>query len=430
MRWIVAAVIAAVCVLAASPAPAAGAPTSARIVWLENFQDQANIRIANSDGSGATTLISTGRQSMPKFSPDGKRIAYHAIRGGNTDVYVINANGTNERRVTYHPGQDSSPTWSPDGTRLAFHTDRNGSYDVFSINVDGTGEAPVVVADSVGEWLPSWSPDGTRIAFSATTAGGDWEIWVANTDGSGLTQLTNNAHHDLMARWSPSGDRLLYQRQLEFTSSFDVWVMNSDGSGETRLTTDASADGTPAWSPDGSRIAFSSNRSGNPDLWTMNANGSGQARLLGGDLIDQFPDYQPPMCTIASVIDGDTFTCSDGTTVEMLQIDAPELTSCGGEWAKAALQFIFLTPGREVALSYDTTVNGPAGSIYAAPIWLGNDGAAYNLSIVMAYVGLARRATVGAANDKYINWASSSEAFAQAAQWNMWAPGQPFASGC
>jgi Tol biopolymer transport system component len=428
MRWIAAAVITVICVCAAWPAPAAGAPTSARIVWMENFQSTSNIRIANADGSGSSVLVTTGTAAQPTFSPDGRRVAYHAERNGNLDVYVINVDGTNERRVTVHPAKDSSPSWSPDGTRLAFASERNGSYDIFVVNVDGTNELAIAAGPS-RDFLPDWSPDGTRLAFSSDRDG-DMEIFVVNIDGSALAQLTNNAHHELASDWSPSGDKIVFQQQLQGTSSYDVWVIGSGGGAATRLTTDPSADGTPRWSPDGQRIAFASDRSGNPDVWTMNANGSAQARLLGASMIDQFLEWQPPMCTVASVIDGDTFTCSDGTTVEMLQIDAPELTSCGGEWAKAALQFIFLTPGREVALSYDTTVNGPAGSIYAAPIWLGNDGAAYNLSIVMAYVGLARRATVGAANDKYINWASSSEAFAQAAQWNMWAPGQPFASGC
>ena len=69
-------------------------------------------------------------------------------------------------------------------------------------------------------------------------------------------------------------------------------------------------------------------------------------------------------------------------------------------------------------------------STLAAPIWRGDDGADYNLSVVMVYVGLARAADVGAGNAAFHDWAFASETWAKAAQWNMWAPGKPFAGGC
>jgi serine protease len=134
-------------------------------------------------------------------------------------------------------------------------------------------------------------------------------------------------------------------------------------------------------------------------------------------------------CTVARVLDGDTFECAGGRRVRMLQIDAPDVGQCGGDWAKAAQQYIFLTPGRVVYLRYDR-LQQEGGFTYAAPIWRGNDGQDYNLSIVMAYVGLARAAQVGAGNVAYFDWARASEAWAAAAQWNMWAPGKTFNGGC
>ena len=145
------------------------------------------------------------------------------------------------------------------------------------------------------------------------------------------------------------------------------------------------------------------------------------------------PPPPPPAgdaCTVASVLTGDTLTCTDGKTVRMLQIDAQDPGQCGGEWAKAALQFIFLIPGRTVTLTYDADKTDAQGRTLAAPIWRGNDGADYNLSIVMVYVGLAKAADLGDGNVMLLDWARASETWAHVAQWNMWAPNKTYTGGC
>lgn len=132
-----------------------------------------------------------------------------------------------------------------------------------------------------------------------------------------------------------------------------------------------------------------------------------------------------PSCIVDRVIDGDTFVCEGGLRVRMLQINAPELTACGGEWAGSALRNIFLRPGTHVRLDYDAVTIDRYGRDLATPIVTGDDGAEYNISIVMAYVGLAKSAYY-ADNAKYLDWAKAAETWAKTAQWNMWAPGGPF----
>jgi micrococcal nuclease len=132
-----------------------------------------------------------------------------------------------------------------------------------------------------------------------------------------------------------------------------------------------------------------------------------------------------PSCVVERVIDGDTFVCDSGIRVRLLQINAPELKACGGEWAGAALRNIFLKPGTVVRLDYDEVEQDRYGRDLAAPIVTGADGADYNISIVMVYVGLAKAAYYGD-NAKYLDWARASETWAKVAQWNMWTPGGPF----
>jgi endonuclease YncB( thermonuclease family) len=134
-------------------------------------------------------------------------------------------------------------------------------------------------------------------------------------------------------------------------------------------------------------------------------------------------------CIVQTVIDGESFVCG-GRTVRLLQVDAPNLGECGGQWAKDALQNIFLIPGRTVYLRYDVVRVDPQSRTLAAPLWRGSDGSDYNLSVIMVYVGLARAADIGQGNGIYRDWALSSQAWATAAGWNMWAPGKPFRGGC
>jgi endonuclease YncB( thermonuclease family) len=130
-------------------------------------------------------------------------------------------------------------------------------------------------------------------------------------------------------------------------------------------------------------------------------------------------------CVVERVIDGDTFVCEGGPHVRLLQINAPELGTCGGEWAGAGLRNIFLRPGTQVRLDYDGVRVDGYGRELAAAIVTGDDTVEYNISIVMVYVGLARWAYYSD-NAKYLDLAKAAQDWAKTAQWNMWAPGGPF----
>jgi subtilisin family serine protease len=158
--------------------------------------------------------------------------------------------------------------------------------------------------------------------------------------------------------------------------------------------------------------------------------GAGRINMLAAlnSVRSNVPAGEP--CTIASVEDGESFTCTNSRRVRMLQIEAPNPGECGGDWARAALSGIFLPAGRTVYLQYDSVRTDDDGGLLAAPIWRGNDGNDYNLSIVLLYVGLARAAEVGEGNVLHLDWARASENWARALGWNMWAAGKPFTGGC
>jgi Tol biopolymer transport system component len=143
-----------------------------------------------------------GRNFEPSWSPDGQRIAFTSDRDGNSEIYVMDADGANPTRLTINAARDYAPTWSPDGTKLAFASTRTGAGDIYSMNADGSGEIRLTNWD-LEETTPSWSPDGTRIAFSSWGPEGeesfDENIYVMDAGGGNpviLTTYTSGPNRD------------------------------------------------------------------------------------------------------------------------------------------------------------------------------------------------------------------------------------------
>ena len=239
----------------------------------------------------------------PAWSPDGTRIAFESQRGGNTDIYVMNADGTGETRLTDHSRTDRRPAWSPDGTKIAFTSDRDGrNWEIHVMDADGT-RVTNLTNDSNNDINPAWSPDGTRIAF-ASDRDGNYEIYVMNHDGSGQARLAERAASDTEPAWSPDETRIAFTSERD--GGADVYAMNANGRSPVRLTNSASDYG-PAWSPDGTKIAFASFRDGDWEVYVMNANGSSPMQLMDNDVFDGEPAWSPDGTRIAfrSERDGD-----------------------------------------------------------------------------------------------------------------------------
>ena len=168
---------------------------------------------------------------------------------------------------------DTSPNLAE--TKIAFTSNRDGNEEIYLMNAEGSGLTNLT-NNAANDFSPAWSPYGKKIAFTSYRDGNE-EIYVMNADGSGQINLTNNAADDLYPAWSPDG------KKIAFTSyrggNDEIYVMNADGSGQTNLTKNAAYDANPTWSPEGKKIAFMSYRDGNYEIYVMNSDGSGQTNL-------------------------------------------------------------------------------------------------------------------------------------------------------
>jgi TolB protein len=280
----------------ATPTPShTPTPQAPRLAFASNRGGNYDIYAMHDDGSGLTRLTDhPAEDSRPSWSPDGTRIAFDSDRRGNYDIYVMGSDGSEVTLLTDHPSQDAYPVWSPDSSRIAFVSLRHESnpeacdpcnWEIYVMQADGTGLTRLT-NDPAEDFGPTWSPDGTRLAFDSDR-GGSYNIYVMNIDGSGVRQLTDDAAGSVSPAWSPDGNRIAFTTLRDEDQPYDcspdcnweIYTMEADGSGAVRLTNNPADDDHPAWSPDGARLAFVSWRDGNAEVYVMDAGGSGLTRL-------------------------------------------------------------------------------------------------------------------------------------------------------
>ena len=168
--------------------------------------------------------------------------------------------------------------------KIAFHSTRDGDFQIYVMNPDGSGVTRLT-DNSFRDFPTAWSPNGAQILFQSDREDGDEEIYVMNADGGGVTRLTHSPGRDEgdRAGWSPDGARIVFSSDRD-AGQLHVFVMNADGSGVTQLTSGDFVDDDPVWSPDGQLIAFHSTRDGgDEDIFVMNADGSGVTQLTFND---------------------------------------------------------------------------------------------------------------------------------------------------
>jgi len=230
-------------------------------IVFEGTQDgNSGIYVVNPDGSDLQRLTTGADKAWePTWSPDRSKILVAArLHGGgqaDEEVYVMDADGANMRRLTHTPGEGTSSRsadWSPDGQRIVFMSNRGGSdlgwdgYDLYVMNADGSNLRRLTRAHG-WDATPAWSPDGEHIAFTSDQDGKDNPgIWLIAPDGTGPRRLSDQGARP---SWSPDGKKIAFMAN-------GICVMDADGTNIQRLTHRPGDVGHPDWSPDGSKIVF------------------------------------------------------------------------------------------------------------------------------------------------------------------------------
>ncbi len=299
----------------------------ARIAFMSDRDWNWEIYVMDNHGGNQRNLTNNPADDrFPSWSPDGKRIVFmsdrdgHVPKGGvlpNFEIYVMDADGSNQQNLTNHPSHDISPAWSPDGKRIAFTSYRDGhvhaihgwpTAEIYVMDADG-GNPQHLTNDLNDDRFPSWSPDGKRIVFSSERDGhfiGDFEItsseiYVMDADGGNQQRLTENRKNDWHPSWSPDGKRIAFSsdRKGDFVN-FEIYVMDINGGNLQRLTENRVDDEDPSWSSDGKRIAFASYGDNNQgDIYVMDTDGDNPQKLTNHPRSDGSPAWFVPAFAVA-----------------------------------------------------------------------------------------------------------------------------------
>ncbi len=185
----------------------AWSPDGKQIAWSSNRSGTSELWLMNADGSNKHQLtfdVGGVGAHQPAFSPDGKTIAFSgATANGNSQIFTIRASGTDETQLTHDASNDASPRYSPNGRRIAFDSDRSGAVEIYTMRADGT-EQTQITYDGQLDAEPCWSPNGKQLAFWTDRfdpAGNELvDIYEINADGSG-EQAVTTTHDASLPDW-------------------------------------------------------------------------------------------------------------------------------------------------------------------------------------------------------------------------------------
>ncbi len=249
------------------------------------------------------------------FPSNTGRIVFTSRRDGNSEIYVMDADGGNQERLTNNPANDSDPDWSPDGTKIAFTSFRDGKRQIYVMNADGSHLKKLT--DTRDNTDPDWSPDGQKIAFTVHPDWiNDWVDYIAVMDADGRNRVRHE-DHAMQPSWSPNG------RSIAFVSSRhgnnEIYVISADRQRLKRVTHDLASQQRPSFSPDGQRIAYMAKHKGFLHIYVVGADGKHRVRLTHNEENHWDPAWSPDGGTIAYY----TYTkdALDGAMIHLMTAD-------------------------------------------------------------------------------------------------------------
>lgn len=227
----------------------------------------------------------------PAWSPDGARIAFER----NANIHVMNADGSGQVNLTSNPVSVHGPRWSPDGSRIVYYGAVTATNtDLFTMDANGSNQAPLTNTPNTTEYRPDWSPDGSQIVFVNTVLGAT-AISVMNVDGSNRRTLIDLPLIEDNPQWSPDGQRIAFDGNSDTQSlQTDIFTVRADGSNlANRTTSPQDYEQDPAWSPDGRQIVYAvrTRSNANTELFTMKTNGTSRTKRTNNPAMDGGADW-------------------------------------------------------------------------------------------------------------------------------------------
>ena len=279
--------------------------------------------VMNADGSNQVRLTyHDADDTQPSVDQQG-RVFFASDRDGDYEIYRLDRRGV-VTQLTHNRTADVQPSIRVDGSRVAFASDRRGNFEIYRMDADGNSLSGPVNPTPDEDWQPDWSANGNRLAYSHNTPWGDprapnpdFDIYLRNPARSLHAGLL-----DGQPSWHPNGTKVAASSVEGFSSGdSDIVVFDVPTRGVAYLTSGASNDTSPTWSPHGGYLAFETDRaahiSGGQEIYRMTADGRSFMNLSqrGGDDIE--PDWQALLLGYGVVSEPPAETTRSGAFVEL-----------------------------------------------------------------------------------------------------------------
>lgn len=226
-----------------------------RLAYLDTALNLYTLDIsATSPGPARQLTFVEPINSEPAWSPNGYQLAFTGRGLSDYNIQVSDVDGRNRRVLTPQPGNDWNPSWSV-GQRIAFTSNRDGNWELYVMNADGSDQTRLTHTPAIAENDAAWSPDGTRLVY-ARQENGNWDIYTMHADGSAITRRTTHAGADRNPAWSPDGARIAFESDRDGDKEIYILAVGGSAGSEVNLTSHPEDQSEPAWSPDGTQLAF------------------------------------------------------------------------------------------------------------------------------------------------------------------------------
>ena len=250
-----------------------------KIAFVMKKGGLSDIYTINFDGSGLAKLTDEKSITLsPRWSTDGKYLSYTSYRDGNPDLYLKSMNGNMTKKIAGFKGINISGTWSQDSRKLLLTTRKDGNEEIYAMELR-TGNLERLTYNLSIDVSPVWSPDNRKIAFVSNRSGSP-QIYVMDTDGSNVRRLTYDGNYNTSPSWAPRGNKIVYEGMIN--GRFQIFCIDEDGTNNTQLTFDNVDHESATWSPDARYLAFCARRNSSGGVYIMNVNGSNMRLLYEG----------------------------------------------------------------------------------------------------------------------------------------------------
>ncbi len=233
-----------------------------------------SINVIGSDGSGRRKIFDEGKSVS--WSPDGRRLAFESERDGSANIYVIDLNGENLKRLTDGAARFAQPAWSPTGERIALSSDRDGNQEIYTMTTEGL-DMVRLTKDGARDFSPFWSRDGHRVVFYRDRGDGMDQVFELAVADRRETQITNDDGNNIYPSFLPDGQIAYHSRRKN--SQDRLLCVNAEGK-LTREIALPTKSFFARWSPDGRRIAMIGGAWPKSAIYLMNDDGTGVRKLV------------------------------------------------------------------------------------------------------------------------------------------------------